>query len=553
MSNPSIEDLRVEEADITFAFEEGDLEALETIINTGLWELSQPIDDRGNTILHLGSEKGYSEVVAWCYDNDAFLEHKNNDGQTCLAVALINGQDETVELLLSLGASVKAVDNNGVYIEHYGSRFANVEFLKDIQSKGILFGKRDNERKTCLHYACCSDNVECVEFLYNTICLPLNAVDSKGMTPLHAAITFDCVNVIKFLIKAGADVNWKVGSMSPLFLAGYLDKPHLLPLLSRKNPSEIRFTFTFKQFSTLFEEFPSLNVLRDTYGCEISSKNRSVYISISFLSFLKISNADHCLGKLGYLQERFRDLDVSDIAIPQVYSSLLFQPPSSFCDFFKLNSPNMNLCFDLDMILNIVVESPRWRKVIDLVGYLVGLRITPLDLVAIDNTPAINNMLVEFIAENFSESLLVGFDHAHSVSDYFTDATIMQSLFIAELSHSQFFINDFSACILSIDPELLNRMKDTVIIHNEMTYNDLVAICEEKGLELDGLEKVYKAMDIPMTENRKRIAKTLKISTVAPDATDSPVATDTPRTKKRKKRRRKQKKWWLRYSSVTSS
>ena len=153
-------------------------------------------------------EKDYSEVVKVML-NYVDVNAKNPAKRTALILAAINGNEETIKVLLEAGADVNAVD----YFEWtalinaaddgYYSRVVKVllEFGSDVNYK-------TEEGITALGRASVRGDSESVRLLLEHGA-DVNVRDNEGWTPLMFASSFRNKKVVKVLLEAGADVSIK--------------------------------------------------------------------------------------------------------------------------------------------------------------------------------------------------------------------------------------------------------------------------------------------------------------------------------------------------------
>ena len=67
----------------------------------------------GITALMLASMEGYTEIVGLIISKGADVNTVDNDGNTALMLASVEGHTETAGLLISKGADVNVVGNDG--------------------------------------------------------------------------------------------------------------------------------------------------------------------------------------------------------------------------------------------------------------------------------------------------------------------------------------------------------------------------------------------------------------------------------------------------------
>ena len=218
-------------------------------------------DDDGYTPLNLAVRRHYNlELVKFLVSQGADVNVKDKHGCTPLhEAAKWNENVEVVKFLVSQGADVNAKNDAGCTPLHGAAfRNKNVEVVNFLVSKGADMNAKSKFGSIPLHGAARSNTVEVVEFLVSQGA-DVNMKDDAGYTPLHRAVSscseyveyaeifcseffYDgcdtnalasaireakkdrMIEVIKFLIENGADVNAKANDEStPLHIAAHLD------------------------------------------------------------------------------------------------------------------------------------------------------------------------------------------------------------------------------------------------------------------------------------------------------------------------------------------
>ncbi|XP_054762967.2 transient receptor potential cation channel subfamily A member 1-like [Lytechinus pictus] len=198
-------------------------------------------DDEGMTPLHRATFYNQVETMALLIHEGAMINEIDNIGFTPLLCAACKGHTPAGELLLSRGADIFVFDmhrksplhwaaetdhlgfvefllKNGGYrlLEitdiyeqtalHYAAEAGNVEMIKKLIQYEVKGEVRDMTEKTPVHIAAQAGYLSCVEELLHQTPLLLNDEDQDGMTPLLIACYHGHRDLVKTLLKIGADI-----------------------------------------------------------------------------------------------------------------------------------------------------------------------------------------------------------------------------------------------------------------------------------------------------------------------------------------------------------
>ncbi|KAJ0029928.1 hypothetical protein Pint_13074 [Pistacia integerrima] len=120
-------------------------------------------DSNGRTPLHIAASKGSENCVLLLLDYGANPNCRDSDGNIPLWDALLGGHEHVIKLLVDNGANLYYGD-----MGHFACTAAeqnNLELLKEIVRHGGDVTQPRNNGSTALHVAVCEDNIEIVRFL----------------------------------------------------------------------------------------------------------------------------------------------------------------------------------------------------------------------------------------------------------------------------------------------------------------------------------------------------------------------------------------------------
>lgn len=134
----------------------------------------------GWSLLHRACEKGKPRLVQALLDAGADGNEPTKNGATPLLIAVMRAQADVAEILLEYPAVINGLNS--------------------------LFTKTDSKERNAFQLAVERGMSKLVDKMIDKGVLP-NAKDAEGWTPLQHAITRGDTDMIRVLVKAGADVN----------------------------------------------------------------------------------------------------------------------------------------------------------------------------------------------------------------------------------------------------------------------------------------------------------------------------------------------------------
>ena len=157
------------------------------------------------TALHTAIAKGHEDIVQLLLSKGVSIEAVDILDRTPLHRAALGGHTSIVELLLLKGASIEAIDKDGWTPLHraaWGGHTSTVELLL---SKGASIEAIDSDNKTSFHHAVCNAHTSIVELLLSKGASP-EAKDTDGWTPFPRAIWGGHTSIVELLLSTGASL-----------------------------------------------------------------------------------------------------------------------------------------------------------------------------------------------------------------------------------------------------------------------------------------------------------------------------------------------------------
>lgn len=199
------------------------------------------MDLRAHELLATAAWFGSVRVATWLLDHGASATAKDGFGQSAINIAasktslpmlkllLASGPDahvninirgcygntplysaaffrrrENVQFLLSMGADVNAVNDDGKTAVHASARYLlKAGVLPLLITAGARLDMKDIDGDTPLHIACCNDVADTVQFLLSAGA-SVHEVGDQSRSPLHTAVQRHSFGCVSTLLSAGA-------------------------------------------------------------------------------------------------------------------------------------------------------------------------------------------------------------------------------------------------------------------------------------------------------------------------------------------------------------
>jgi len=180
----------------------------------------------GTTALHWAAYYGNAELVIQLLRAEANVDTRNDYGSSPMSEVATVGNLEILKLLLDAGADAESPNFEGQTALMAVARTGNVEAAKLLLRKGAnIHGQESWGGQTALMWAAARQHPEMVKFLIdNGANVDERAIDRNwerrvtaeprvkemftgGFTPLLFAVREECLECVRILLDAGADIN----------------------------------------------------------------------------------------------------------------------------------------------------------------------------------------------------------------------------------------------------------------------------------------------------------------------------------------------------------
>lgn len=203
--DPNLQSLKGMSA-ITLAAANGHLCTVNAIMFSGRNVLLNARDELGQTPLHYTARKKYVAVTVKLLRAEADPNIRSNNGMSPIDIAVIEGQQKTLEAMIQHGADVTDADNIGQTPLHHAAQHGNAEAAGTLINAGADPVARNSQDLSPLDIATTNGKLEVViTLIRHSDKVDVNAADQQGWTALHYATRAANVAITETLMDAGAD------------------------------------------------------------------------------------------------------------------------------------------------------------------------------------------------------------------------------------------------------------------------------------------------------------------------------------------------------------
>lgn len=204
--------------DLQQAIQTGKLEIVQSLIQTSP-ELRDGHFSSGLSPLNLAASLGQSDIVAYLLSIGADIETVDNEGSQPVHNAAAFGATAIVESLVAKGSRLDAVDLNGMTPLLFASSRGHLDLVKWLVDHGADVNLASKQGLTPFFYSVISGNADMADYLLNHHA-EWNVVTTAGITPLHSAASRNRPGMVDKLLKLGMKVDAVSGDgVTPLFWA----------------------------------------------------------------------------------------------------------------------------------------------------------------------------------------------------------------------------------------------------------------------------------------------------------------------------------------------
>jgi len=196
--------------DLHDAIQKGDVAKVKTLISNNK-ELIHMKSEKGQAPLHLAVQNGSQEIIELLISQGADINAKDGEGNTPLITAIALKKTDTARFLLSKGADVRIKNAQEMAPLILALRYGLSELVEPILDSGQDINERFEGNMSILLMATLSGNKEAIELLVDRGA-DVNAAAQEGgmiITPMYAAIFLGHTDIADLLLSRGVDKDFR--------------------------------------------------------------------------------------------------------------------------------------------------------------------------------------------------------------------------------------------------------------------------------------------------------------------------------------------------------
>uniref|UniRef100_A0A669C1I4 Ankyrin 1 n=1 Tax=Oreochromis niloticus TaxID=8128 RepID=A0A669C1I4_ORENI len=184
--------------------------------------------------LHIAARNDDTRTAAVLLQNDPNPDVLSKTGFTPLHIAAHYENLNVAQLLLNRGANVNFTPKNGITPLHIASRRGNVIMVRLLLDRGAQIDAKTKDELTPLHCAARNGHVRIIEILLDHGA-PINAKTKNGLSPIHMAAQGDHMDCVKQLLQYNAEIDdITLDHLTPLHVAAHCGHHRMAKVLLDK-------------------------------------------------------------------------------------------------------------------------------------------------------------------------------------------------------------------------------------------------------------------------------------------------------------------------------
>jgi len=196
-------------------------------------------DCNQNTALQVAADWGYCDIIEMLLLCGANINHRNKKGYTALSIAVRNNHIGAVKLLLQMGASVHIPNEclefpiHMIYINSLigKKRKVMLEILELLIRYGANINAINKLGQTILSRFCSTHIFPEIVLELLNYGANVNIINKEIVSLLHAAILNKSIQIIRYLLQFGVDINYRSPTGTALIYSIKTDLPDATKIL----------------------------------------------------------------------------------------------------------------------------------------------------------------------------------------------------------------------------------------------------------------------------------------------------------------------------------
>uniref|UniRef100_A0AAR2JTD2 Ankyrin 1, erythrocytic a n=1 Tax=Pygocentrus nattereri TaxID=42514 RepID=A0AAR2JTD2_PYGNA len=184
--------------------------------------------------LHIAARNDDTRTAAVLLQNDPNPDVLSKTGFTPLHIAAHYENLNVAQLLLNRGANVNFTPKNGITPLHIASRRGNVIMVRLLLDRGATIDAKTKDELTPLHCAARNGHVRIIEILLEQGA-PIQAKTKNGLSPIHMAAQGDHMDCVRQLLQYNAEIDdITLDHLTPLHVAAHCGHHRMAKVLLDK-------------------------------------------------------------------------------------------------------------------------------------------------------------------------------------------------------------------------------------------------------------------------------------------------------------------------------
>jgi ankyrin repeat protein len=342
----------------------------------------------------------------------ANLHAKKHNGMTVLHIASEQGKVEVVAWLLQKRFSVDKRTAAGNSVVHIACQNGALPLLKYFSETCVNFDVINRSGDSPLHFAVLHNHADIVEYLLNKN-VNVNQQNSEDSAPLHIAVKNSRLDIVKVLVDGGADVTLHdIQHRTPLYLALEYGNEELIGYLAVKSSTcivSLNIAFEIAVWSGMWNVLPCLL----DNGSDVNFQNSRGLTALHRASGV----GEVCVVR--YLLEKCADINRKDIrgVTPLMYAAfnghvsvvkLLIAKGARVYDQDKLGNTVLQCAasFGNVFIVKLLVEYLVKRRATNILSFKNRNKMTALDVAIKKHHDAVKEYLERVTPDNCNAATL---------------------------------------------------------------------------------------------------------------------------------------------------